>query len=175
VESNVTFRNPLEWRPDDGSTFRFSDAARQDIERLAQRYARRDAILLPVLWMVQRQEGWISPAAMQHVAEVVGVSPVRVLGVVTFYHMFHEHPPGKYNVQVCHNLSCSLMGAEKVLERLHAKLGVGIDEPTADGRFMIQRVECLGACEHAPVCQINDDWVFDATPESLARQLDALP
>jgi NADH-quinone oxidoreductase subunit E len=173
VEANVEFRAAA--RRADGPPFRLSDAALAEIERLATRYARREALLLPALWMVQREQGWISESAMEHVAEVVGVSPVRVYGVVSFYHMFHEQPPGRYNVQVCHNLSCSLLGAEKLLDRLHAKLGVGTDEPTPDGRFMIQRVECLGACEHAPVCQINDDFVFDATPEALERKLDALP
>jgi NADH-quinone oxidoreductase subunit E len=173
VASDVEFRPAPSRR--NGPPFRLSDASLAEIERLAKRYARREALMLPALWMVQREQGWISQAAMEHVAEVLGVSAVRVYGVVTFYHMFHEHPPGKYNVQVCHNLSCSLMGAERVLERLHDKLGVGTDEPTPDGRFMIQRVECLGACEHAPVCQINDDFVFDVTPETLERRLDALP
>jgi NADH-quinone oxidoreductase subunit E len=88
--------------------------------------------------------------------------------------MFHERPPGKYNIQVCHNLSCSLRGAEGLLARLHARLGVGENEPTPDGRFMVQRVECLGACEHAPVCQVNDEFRFDLSVESLDRMLDGL-
>lgn len=159
---------------DDGSTHRLSDAAVAELERLAKRYARRDALVLPALWMVQEEHGWVSEAAMEHVAEVLGVSPVRVYSVVTFYHMFHEHPPGTYNIQVCHNLSCSLLGAERLLSMLHERLGVGIDEPTPDGKFMIQRVECLGACEHAPCAQINDRFAFDLTPEKLARMLDEL-
>jgi NADH-quinone oxidoreductase subunit E len=130
--------------------------------------------LLPALWMVQREQGWISEAAMRHVAELLGISPVKVYSVVTFYHMFHESLPGKWNIQVCHNLSCSLLGAERLLDFLHERLGVGTDEPTADGQFMIQRVECLGACEHAPVCQINDDWMFDVTVDGLAKKLEEL-
>jgi NADH:ubiquinone oxidoreductase subunit E len=112
---------------------------------------------------------------MEHVAEVVGVSPIRVLAVVTFYHMFHERQPGKYTIQVCHNLSCSLRGAEKLLALLHAKLGVGLDQPTPDGKFMVQRVECLGACEHAPCLQVNDTFRFDVSEKALAKLLEELP
>jgi len=162
-------------REEVSSPVRLSEAALAELEKLGQRYPRREALLLPALWLVQRQYGWISPAAMEYVAGLVGVSPVRVYSVVTFYHMFHERPPGKYNVQVCHNLSCSLRGAERLLERLHAGLGVGENEPTPDGRFTVQRVECLGACEHAPVAQINDDFHFDLTPEKLEKLLGDLP
>src|SRR5262249_46601546 len=151
-----------------------SAASRAEIERLSKRYPTREALLLPALWMVQREQGWISEAAMRHVADVLGISPVKVYSVVSFYHMFHESPPGKWNIQVCHNLSCSVLGAEQLLEFLHERLGVGTDEPTADGQFMIQRVECLGACEHAPVCQINDDWMFDATVNGLAKKIEEL-
>jgi len=152
-----------------------SAAARAELEKLAPRYPNRAALLLPALWLVQQECGWVSEPAMEEVAAFLGVSPVRVYSVVTFYHMFHTTPPGRYNIQVCHNLSCSLCGAEKLLGWLHAKLGVGVGEPTADGRFMIQRVECLGACEHAPCCQINDTFHFDLTPEKLGAILDALP
>ena len=172
MESKVEFRNAPPQADD--NPFRLSDASLAEIERLAPRYATRDALLLPALWMVQREQGYISEASMRHIAAVLGVSPVKVYSVVTFYHMYHEAKPGRWNIQVCHNLSCSLLGAEKLLDMLHAKLGVGEDEPTADGRFMIQRVECLGACEHAPVCQINDDFVFDVTPKDLERKLDEL-
>lgn len=153
---------------------RLSEAARAKIERLAARYPNRDALLLPALWIAQEEFGWISEEAMRSVAEAVGVSPVRAYSVVTFYHMFHEHPPGRYNIQICHNLSCSLLGAEKLLAHLQQELGVGTNEPTPDGQFMIQRVECLGACEHAPVCQINDSFCFDLTPEKLDAKLKSL-
>jgi len=161
-------------RPAAESSHRLSAESVAALERLAPRYANREALLLPALWLVQRQYGWISEEAMQHVAEVLGVSPVRVYSVVSFYHMYHDKPPGKYNIQVCHNLSCSLLGAEKLLEVLHRRLGVGVDEPTPDGKFMIQRVECLGACEHAPCAQINDEFVFGLTPEKLGEILDEL-
>jgi len=159
----------------DGRASGLSPAARAELEQLAARYPTREALLLPALWLVQREHGWVSEAAMEEVGAFLGVSPVRVYSVATFYHMFHTSPPGRYNVQVCHNISCSLCGAEKLLGWLHAKLGVGVDEPTPDGRFMIQRVECLGACEHAPCCQINDEFHFDLTAEKLGKILDALP
>ena len=151
------------------AAYRLPDAARRELEELSKRYPNREALLLPALWLVQRDMGWISQEAMVHVGEVLGVSPIRVQSVVTFYHMYHDRPPGTYNVQVCHNISCSLLGAEKLLDQLHTKLGVGLEEPTSDGRFMIQRVECLGACERAPVCQINERFHFDLTPEKLDR------
>ena len=158
-----------------GTTELLSDAARAELEALARRYPTREALLLPALWMVQRQHGWISTEAMQYVARLVGVSPVRVYGVVTFYHMFHDRPPGRYNIQVCQTLSCALRGAEALLAHLQRKLGIGHNETTADGRFMVQRVECLGACEHAPVAQINDEFAFDLTPMKLDAKLDQLP
>jgi NADH-quinone oxidoreductase subunit E len=159
----------------DGKPMRLSDAAVAELERLRTRYANREALMLPALWMVQEEHGWISEEAMLHVAEVLGVSPVRVYSVVSFYHMYHESPPGRYNVQVCHNLSCSLLGAEKLLDLLHQRLGVGENEPTPDGKFMVQRVECLGACEHAPCAQLNDKFLFDLTPAKLSDILEGLP
>lgn len=160
--------------PIPGTGHRLSKAALAEIERLAPRYPNREALMLPALWLAQQEHGWISADVMQHIAEVLGVSPIRVYSVVTFYHMFHDRPPGRWNIQVCHNLSCSLRGAEKLLHRLHERLGVGENEPTPDGRFMIQRVECLGACEHAPVCQVNEEFRFDVTPVELDRMVDEL-
>jgi NADH-quinone oxidoreductase subunit E len=175
MESRVQFTLPQPPAPADEVQHRLSDAAVAEIERLAKRYATREALMLPALWLLQDEHGWISESGMSHVAEVLGVSAVRVYSVVTFYHMFHLSPPGRYNVQVCHNLSCSLLGAEKLLEGLHQRFGVDIDEPTPDGKFMIQRVECLGACEHAPCLQINADFHFKVTTEKLASILDKLP
>ncbi|HZM15360.1 MAG TPA: NAD(P)H-dependent oxidoreductase subunit E [Candidatus Krumholzibacteria bacterium] len=152
-----------------------TDAAVAELEELARRYPTREALLLPALWLVQRQHGWISAEAMQYVARLLGVSPVRVYGVVSFYHMFHDRPPGKYNIQVCQTLSCSLLGAEGLLSHLQRRFGIGHGESTEDGRFMVQRVECLGACEHAPVAQINDDFAFDLTPAKLDALLEELP
>jgi NADH-quinone oxidoreductase E subunit len=174
MEGRVQFSVPAP-APTGEVRHRLSDAALAEIERLALRYATREALMLPALWLLQDEHGWISESGMAHVAEVLGVSPVRVYSVVTFYHMFHAAPPGRYNVQVCHNLSCSLLGAEKLIEGLHRRFGVETNEPTPDGRFMIQRVECLGACEHAPCIQINADFHFKLTPAKLDQILDALP
>jgi NADH:ubiquinone oxidoreductase subunit E len=124
-----------------------SDAALAELEKLGKRYPTREALLLPALWMVQQEHGWISQESMLYLAELLDVSPVRVYGVVSFYHMFHDRPPGRYNNH----------------------------EVTPDGRFMVTRVECLGACEHAPVCQINEDFEFDLTPEQLEAKLEQLP
>lgn len=158
----------------DGTPFRLSDAAVAELEALAKRYPTREALALPALWKVQHEKGWISPEAMQWVAQFCGVSPVRIYGVVSFYHMFFTAPPGKHVIEVCQTTSCAIMGAEQILSHLHDRLGVGLDEPTPDGRFMIRRVECLGACEHAPVCQVDHQFVFDATPATLQSRLDEL-
>jgi NADH-quinone oxidoreductase subunit E len=158
----------------EGAPFRLSDAAVAELEELAKRYPTREALALPALWKVQEEHGWISTDAMQWVADFCGVSPVRIYGVVSFYHMYFDFPPGKHVVEVCQTTSCAIMGAERLLTYLHDKLGVGLDEPTPDGRFMIRRVECLGACEHAPVCQIDHRFAFDLTPEKLQQALDDL-
>ena len=143
-------------------------------EAQAKRYPNRQAMVLPALWMIQDEFGWISPEAMEYVAELTGTTPSHVYGVVSFYHMYFDKPPGKYVIEVCQTTSCSLLDCEKTLDYLHKKLGVGLEEPTADGKFMIRRVECLGACEHAPVSQINHRFVFKATPEKIQAEMDEL-
>ncbi len=146
-----------------------------ELEALAKRYPDRRALLLPALWKIQDRFGYISPEAMEYVAELVGVTPTHVYGVVSFYHMYFDTPPGKYVVDVCQTTSCSLMGAEKIFAHLENRLGVGCEQVTSDGRFVVRRVECLGACEHAPVAQINHRFVFDLTPEKVDEELDQLP
>jgi NADH-quinone oxidoreductase subunit E len=145
-----------------------------ELEELAKRYPRREALMLPVLWKVMDQEHWISPEAMEWVAEFLKVPAAKVYGVVGFYHMYLDRPPGKHIFEVCQTTSCAIMGAEGILDTLHEMLGVGLEEPTTDGRFMIRRVECLGACEHAPVCQVNHKFRFDQTPDSIRAEVEKL-
>lgn len=154
--------------------FSLSADAVADLEVLAKRYPWREALMLPVLWKVMDQEHWVSPAAMEWVAEFLDVPDARVYGVVGFYHMYLDKPPGKHIIEVCQTTSCAIMGAEGILDALHETLGVGLEEPTADGRFMIRRVECLGACEHAPVCQVDHEFRFDLTPEKMKNEIETL-
>jgi NADH-quinone oxidoreductase E subunit len=108
------------------------------------------------------------------VAQVLGLKPMKVREVVTFYTMFLRRPVGKYHLQVCSNLSCSLLGAGPLLDYLQQKLGVGVGETTADGRFTLSTVECLGACEQAPSLMINFDYYGQLDREKIDRILESL-
>jgi NADH-quinone oxidoreductase subunit E len=147
---------------------------RARIDELLGRYPTRRAALLPVLWLCQERYGWISPEVIVAVAEVLGESPAFVEGVVTFYTMFLTEPPARYLLQVCVTLSCEICGARGLLERIHAKLGIGPGERTADGKFQLLGVQCLGACGSAPVVQVNDDYYERLTPDTLDKLLDEL-
>lgn len=127
------------------------------METLAARYPKKEAAILPALHLVQRKLGYISAEGEKFVAQVLGVRPVRVREVVTFYTMFSQKPLGKYHLQVCSNLSCTLNGATTLLDYLREKLGIEPGKTTPDGRFTLSTVECLGACDQAPCLMVNDD------------------
>ena len=152
----------------------FGAAFESRIDTLVARYPRPKAALLPVLWEVQRARGWIEPASEVWVAERLGVSPAHVHGAVTFYTMYKQRPMGKYHIQICTTLSCMLRGSDELLAHLETRLGIEAGETTADGRFSLVRVECLGSCGTAPMFQLNDDYHENLTRESADRLLDAL-
>jgi NADH-quinone oxidoreductase E subunit len=152
----------------------FVGARKEQLERILTRYPTRMAALLPALWMVQEDRGWVSEAAMAEVAHELGVTPAHVKGVVTFYTMYHQHPVAKHFVQVCTTSPCLCAGADKVVDALLKHTGcneLGVTSP--DGRFAVIEVECLGACGFATPVQINLDVVENVTadrvPEILAR------
>lgn len=130
---------------------------KKEIEAILPHYPKKEAALLPALHVVQRRLGFISPEGEKLVAQLLEIKPVRVREVVTFYTMFKRKPSGKYLLQVCSNLSCSLAGGGSILEYLQTKLGIKAGETTPDGRFTLSTVECLGACDQAPCLMINDD------------------
>lgn len=134
------------------------EAARREIDETLARYPNKRSAVLPVLWIAQRQWGWVSPAALRLVAVTVELPEPEVFGIATFYTMFNLHPVGRYHLQVCMTLSCSLMGADRLYRHLEKKLGVGHGETTADGRFTLRRVECLAACGGGPCMQVNFDY-----------------
>lgn len=136
----------------------YSAALRQKIDEAVARYPKKEAALLPVLHLVQREAGCIREEEERFVAQALGLKPVKIREVVTFYSMFLRRPIGRYHLQVCTNLSCSLLGAESLVDYLKKKLGLGIGETTADGRFTLSTVECLGACEQAPCLMVNFDY-----------------
>ena len=148
---------------------RLSDAAEARIDDLQRRYPTKVATLLHVLWEIQKQERWISQEWMEYAAARCDVALSHVLGVVSFYTMFHQKPPGKHHVQVCVNITCTMLGSEKIVECLEKKLGIGHGGRTADGKISLEHVECLGGCSWAPVMQINDTYHEQLTPESAEK------
>jgi NADH-quinone oxidoreductase E subunit len=161
---------------DEGPPFEFTPERRAKFEEIATRYPpeRRKSAILPALYLAQAQQGYITANAARHVAQVIGCTPAEVDDVVTYYTMFYRRPVGKYVLQVCRTLSCALGGAERVTEELAAKLGVKVGETDATGQFTLVEVECLGACDKAPVVLVNDRWHECLKPEDAARLVDDL-
>jgi len=146
----------------------FEGAARRELDALLKRYPDRQSALLPALWIVQQRLGWIPPAAMGEVAEVLGLTVAYVKGVVTFYTMYRQHPVGKYFAQVCTTSPCSVCGAEGVVEALLKATGCRrLGETSPDGLWTVIEVECLGACGFATPVLINDDFIEGVTAESV--------
>jgi len=146
----------------------------QRVDAIVAKYPEAKAATLPVLWEVQREQGWIDGDAEVWVAERLGTTPAHVHGVVTFYTMYKQKPSGRHHIQVCTTLSCMLRGCDEMLEYLENKLGIKVGETTPDGKFSLVRVECLGSCGSAPMFQLNDDYHEDLTPEKVDLLLDGL-
>jgi NADH-quinone oxidoreductase E subunit len=146
----------------------FTGKAMDELQGIFPRYPNKQAALLPALWIVQRERGWISDRNMAEVAEVLGLTPAYVKGVVTFYTMYHQHPVGKNFVQVCTTSPCNICGAEEVVKTLLAQTGAedaGATSP--DGNWTIVEVECLGACGFPTPILVNDDFLENVTPEKV--------
>jgi NADH-quinone oxidoreductase E subunit len=147
----------------------FAGTVLDELKAILQRYPTKQAALLPALWLAQRERGWISDRSMAEVAEVLGLTPAYVKGVVTFYTMYHQHPVGKNFVQVCTTSPCNICGAEDVVKALLEQTGAG--DPGAispDGKWTIVEVECLGACGFPTPVLINDDFIESVTPDKVA-------
>ena len=153
----------------------FSETGRAEFERLLTRYPDRKAVILPALHLAQKEFGYVSDEAIVYIAGLVGASPADIEGVATFYTMYNRKPVGKHHVQICRNISCSLLGAEHLIEHVTGKLGVNPGGTTPDGKFTLSQVECLGSCGTAPVMQVNDEYHENLTVESIDRILDQLP
>ena len=153
----------------------FVGEVRQKLDALFPKYPTKQACLLPALWLVQEARGWISEGAVHEVAEVLSLTPAYVKGVVTFYTMYHQHPVGKYFIQVCTTSCCNCMGAEDVVKAFLEKTGCGeLGLTSADGKYTVIEVECLGACGFATPVMINNDFIESVTPESVPRILSGL-
>jgi NADH-quinone oxidoreductase subunit E len=132
-----------------------SAATLKKIEAMIAPYPERSAALVPVLRAIQEESGWVSPVAEAWVAAKLGIQPIRVREVLSFYTMLRRKPAGKTIIQVCRNLSCTLAGAEDIIGFLREKLSLGPDGTTPDGRITLETVECLGHCDHAPCLQVD--------------------
>ena len=149
-------------------------AARAQIAELLTHYPNTRSAILPVMWIAQREWGWLSPAVLRLVANTVGLSETEVFGVATFYTMFNLQPIGRHHLQVCMTLSCSLMGADRLFRHLEARLGIGHGETTPDGRFTLRRVECLAACGGGPCLQVNEAYHENLDEAKVDRLLETL-
>ena len=152
----------------------WSAETEERVSRLLGNYPDRMAALLPVLTAVQREKNWLSQATMDKIAERLELSPRHVYGVATFYTMYNTEPVGKWHLQLCQNLSCSLVGGVQILAHLEQKLGISAGQTTADKRFTLTTVECLGSCGSGPVLQINDVYHENLTTGKVDEILEGL-
>lgn len=153
---------------------KFSDKARKKIDDIVAHYPHKEAAILPVLRLAQQEFGYISADSEKMIAEILGIKPIRVREVVTFYTMLTRKPVGKYHIQICRNVSCSLLGADKLIDYLKKKLKVEPGETTPDNKFTLSLVECLGACEMAPSMMVNFDYYGNLDKKKIDEILDGL-
>jgi NADH-quinone oxidoreductase E subunit len=151
-----------------------SAAGMKQVEEALSHYPNKRSAVLPVLWVVQREHGWISPAGLKLAAKLVELPDPEVFGIATFYTMFNLQPVGRHHLQVCMTLSCSLMGSDRLFRHLEKKLGIGHGETTPDGRFTLRRVECLAACGGGPCMQVNFDYHENLDIAKTDRLLETL-
>jgi len=149
--------------------YRLKDEIKREIQEIMKKYPDRNSVLLPALRVIQNNEGYISEDMIEGLAEFLGIPSANIKGVISFYTMFNRKPVGRFHIQVCRNLSCSLMGAEHIIESLKRKLGIEEGETTKDGLFTLSTVECLGSCGTAPVMMINDDYYENVSEEILDK------
>ncbi len=152
----------------------FSKEAQKEFKEILRRYPDKRAALLPTLHLAQREFGWLSTDVMEYVGELLELPYAAVYDTATFYTMFKLKPIGKYHLQVCHTLSCALRGAGEICRHIEQKYGIKNGEVTADGKFSLEKVECLGSCGTAPVVQINEDYHEGLTVEQLDKLLEKL-
>jgi NADH-quinone oxidoreductase subunit E len=147
---------------------------RQKIEALFERYPQKRGALLPAIYLVQAENGWVSPEQARELAELFEIPPVQVWEVLSFYNMFYTQPQGRHHVQVCTNLSCSLRGARTMLKELEAHLGIPVGGTTEDGRITLGHEECLGSCGTAPVISVDHHYHEDLDVAQAKQIVDQL-
>ena len=154
----------------------FSAELEAKFAKLVKSYpaGRERAALIPMLLYAQDEVGSMTPELIEEVSRRLGITPLEVEEVISYYTMLRRKPAGKHHIQICTNISCMLLGAEELWEHACRKLDIGNKEVTADGQFSLEEVECLGACSWAPALQVNYDYHHNMTPEKLDQLIDSL-
>ncbi len=150
------------------------EAALSEAQQIVEKFPVKRSSVIPLLHLAQRCYGYVSPDAMREVAELSGLTPAQVQGVATFYTMFPLKPRGTYHVEICRNISCDITGAKDIGKRAIEKLGIGWGQTSADGRFTLDKVECIGNCSQGPCMQINGKEYGHLTPDEFDAVIDAL-
>lgn len=153
--------------------FHFSDDNNKKIEDILKKYPEKQAAVMPVLYLAQEQNGFITNEIMKEVAGILQMTPEDVLSVVTFYTMYNQKPVGKYHIQVCTNVSCMLRGGYEMYETVKEKLGIDNGEVTGDMKFSLEEVECMGSCGTAPMLAVNEDYYENLTKEKVINLLNS--
>jgi NADH-quinone oxidoreductase E subunit len=154
--------------------FKFSEENIKRIDEVFKKYPDKKAAVMPVLYIAQEQNGWISLEVMKEVASVVSATAEDVLGVVTFYTMYHQKSPGKYHLQVCTNVSCMLRGAYDIYNHVKEKLKIEDGGVTDDTIFSLEEVECMGSCGTAPMIAVNEDYFENLSIQKVDQILESL-
>lgn len=154
--------------------FKFTEENLIRVNEAVAKYPFKKAAVMPLLYIAQEQNKYISTEVMVEIAGILEITPEDVLGVVTFYTMYFQKPIGKYHIQVCTNVSCMLRGGYKLYDQVKEKLGIGNMEVTADKNFSLEEVECMGSCGTAPMLAVNEDFYENLSKEKVDEIIDSL-
>jgi NADH-quinone oxidoreductase E subunit len=173
---DATFHRSTRELEEEGPPFVYTAENRARFDQIVKRYPpeRRRSAVLPALYLVQNQQGYITANGIRHVAELLGITRADVEDVVSYYSMFYTRRVGKFVLSVCRTLSCAVNGAERVTEAICERLKIRPGETDPSGAFTLLEVECLGACDRAPVIMVNDAWHENQAPEAVGQLLDDL-
>jgi NADH-quinone oxidoreductase E subunit len=152
----------------------FSPDRLAQFSKIIEKYETKSSALMPVLYLAQDQFGYLSPPVLEYVAGLLGLPAAQAFEVASFYFMFKQRDMGKYCLQICNNITCTMMGSEKLIKVVKEDLGIGPNEVTPDGLFSLLPVQCMGSCDTAPMCSINEDYAENLTPESFREIIQKL-
>jgi NADH-quinone oxidoreductase subunit E len=153
---------------------RLSGEALEQAQLIISLYPERRSALIPLCHLAQRQDGWLTPEAIEQIAELLALSPAEVAGTASFYEMIHMKPVGRYLIGICTNIACLLAGGQELLEHAEQRLGIRAGSTTKDGMFSLEEVECVACCDRAPCAAVNWRYFGPLDADSLDRLIDAL-